>query len=278
MVINQMVLFPFPEAAAAAPEAAPAPGKLQPGWFLGFDVATKTFAFSLSRIDLGAYASGRGRIRARALACLEVVRRAGALGAAAPGLAEAWRLLASVAPAIAALDAETAGFVRIVDGETADLFPGRADDDIHTVERLRGVVRYVAARVRPAVAAVPPGERLQVVIEFQRGANARARAVAAALVTLFAEDDVIFVGPTLKNRVATCEEGRYCYFAERYRRTYSANKAHAKFNFARFEEAFGTGIPPMHPPSLRGHIADSFMQVVGHLVFGGSDEEARLRF
>jgi hypothetical protein len=250
------------------------PGR--PRWHLSFDCATKTFAFSLSRIDLDAYAAGRDAIRGRARALSEVARRAQTLASADPAAAAG--LLAGALPAAAALAAETREFVRIVDGETVDLFPGRADDGIPTVERLRAVARYVAGRVRPAAAAkVPPGERLRVVIEYQMGPNARARAVAAALVTLFAEEDVIIVGPTLKNKVAACEAGRYCNFAPRFSTTYAANKAHARFNFARFEEAFGTEIPPM-AAALRGHIADSFLQVVGYLTYGPDEKNAALCF
>ena len=266
-------------AAPAAPAAAPAeaPAAARPRWHLGFDCATKTFAFSLSRIDLEAFTAGRGRIRTQARAILEVVRRAEALSHEDPVAAAC--LVDEVAPATAELDAETRDFVRIVDGETVDLFPGRADGDISTVERLRAVACYVANRIRPVVAAsVPPGERLRVVVEFQMGPNARARAVAAALIALFAEEDVIIVGPTLKNKVATCEEGRYCYFAERYKTAYSANKAHASYNFARLEEVFGTGIPPTVPAALRGHIADSFMQVIGYLVHGPDEKMAALCF
>ena len=254
-------------------EAKNGPFAGRPRWHLGFDCATKTFAFSLSRIDLEAFAAGRKHIPARARAILEVTRRAEALRHV--DVAAAMRLMAGVEPSAAALDNETRDLVRIVDGETADLFPGRSDDDISTVERLQGVAHYVARRVRPAVAAVvPPGERLRVVIEFQMGPNAKARAVAAALIALFAEEDVIIVGPTLKNKIATCEEGRYCYFAERYKTSYGANKAHAIYNFAKLEETFGTGIPPTAPASLRGHIADSFMQVIGYLVHGPDEKIA----
>jgi hypothetical protein len=268
---------PSPPAPSPVPPPAPPPAQIRPRWHLGFDCATKTFAFSLSRIDLDAHVAGRDRVRARTFAILEVARRAAEIAPRDPDAAA--RLVREVAPAAAELDAETRGYVRIVDGETVDLFPGRADDDISTVERLRAVARYVAGRIRPAVAAaVPPGERLRIVVEFQMGPNARARAVSAALVALFAEEDVIIVGPTLKNKVAVCEEGRYCYFAERYGTSYAANKAHAKYNFARFEEVFGTGIPATRPASLRGHIADSFMQVIGYLVHGPDEKNAALSF
>lgn len=256
----------------------PSLGASRPKWHVGFDCATKTFAFSLSRVDLEAFAAARGRICARLEATREVVRRAEELRRGGDDAAAA-RLVAEILPAIEALDAETRAFLHLADGETVDLFPGRADDSISTVERLRAVARYVAQRVRPSVAAVvPAGERLRVVVEFQMGPNAKARAVAAALITLFAEEDVIIVGPTLKNKIAVSEEGRYCYFAERYSTSYGANKAHAKYNFARLEELFGTCIPPTQPASLRGHIADSFMQVLGYLVHGPDEKTAALYF
>ena len=255
--------------------ASGAQGGERPRWHLGFDCATKTFAFSLSRIDLDAFAAGRDRIRQQTRAVLEVLRRAEALADAAA----AAHIVGEVAASAAALEAETRDFVRIVDGEVVDLFPGRADEEISTVERIRAVARYIAGRVRPAVAAaVPAGERIRAVVEFQMGPNARARAVSAALITLFAEDDVIIVGPTLKNRVATSEAGRYCYFAERYKTSYSANKAHAKHNFAALEATFGTSIPPTTPAAMRGHIADSFLQVIGYLIHGPDEKNAALYF
>lgn len=240
-----------------------------PCWYLSFDCATATFAFSLSRVDLGPVP----RLQARARGLRALAGRLVAAGAAAPAAD-----VAAAAAAAAALDAETRALVRIVDGETAVLFPGVADRDIPTVARLKRVAEYVERRVRPAAARRPAGEPLCVLVEYQMGANAPARAVAAALITLFAAEEVYIVGPSLKNKVATCEAGRYCYFAERYKRAYDANKAHAMFNFAKMEELFGTGIPPSRPAALRGHIADSFMQVIGHLKYGGTDDEAAARY
>jgi hypothetical protein len=257
-----------------ANEACPAADRA--AWYLGFDCATKTFAFSLSRVDLGAYTRARARLGALVCETRADLTRAAALAATDP--AQAAALLHRLAPAVAAAAAETHTFLQLADGETIDLFPGRADKSISSVERLRAVAQYVARRIRPALRRfVPPGEAPRVVIEFQMGANAPARTVAAALVTLFAEEDVFFVGPSLKNRVHTCEAGRYCYFAERYTSAYAAYKAHARYNFARIEEAFGSTIPPS-APALRGHIADSFMQVLGFLMYGPDDKKAAACF
>lgn len=250
-----------PAPAAPAP-AAPAPAPPPPAegrWFLSFDCATKTFAFSLCWVALARLGGGLPGLERRAAALRELEAR-GAL--ASPPAREA----------LAALRADLAGLFRIADGETVDLFPGVPDREIHTVPRLRAVAAYVARRVRPALAAAGAGGGggpLRVLVEFQMGANARARAVAAALVALFAEGEVALVPPSLKNRIQCSPEGRYGLFAARYSTAYGANKAHASYNFAVLERAFGSGVDPALSASLRGHVADSVMQVWGHLLLGG---------
>jgi hypothetical protein len=247
-----------------------------PVWCLGFDCATATFAFSLARVVWPA-PGATTRALARVRGAGEILRRARAL-CAAGDQAAASALAAELAPILAAYERESCAIMQIVDGETANLCPGWANKDIPTVLRICSLVKYVTRRVLPAVAAhLAPPEPLRVLIEFQKEANVPARKIMYALVALFAAHDPIIVGPSLKNKVATCEEGRYCYFAARYEKTYDANKAHAKFNFAHIERVFGSGIPASSA-SLRGHIADSFMQVVGHVVHGGSDEHARARY
>jgi hypothetical protein len=246
-------------------------------WYLGFDCATKTFAFSLSRIALPERAQ-IAQLRARVLACRELSRRAAAAAAAGDEMAAA-ALSAAASAAAAELDTAIGGLIMIADGAVCDLAPGRPDAQVSTVERLRAVAAYVAGRIRPAIARAGIADgALSVVIEYQMGPNARARAVAAALVALFATDNVIIVGPSLKNKVSACADGRYALFAKQYSNSYGANKAHAAFNFARIEALFGTAIPPTKPLSRRGHIADSFMQVIGHLLFGADEKDAAKMF
>ncbi len=246
-----------------------------PKWFLGFDCATATFAFSLSCIawpTRGAVARALERVRAAG----ELLRRAAELADSAPIQAAA--ILAELAPVIANYDRETRAIVRIVDGETVSLCPGWADKQIPTVLRIQSMARYVARRVMPAIAVqIPPSETPQALIEFQKEANVPARKIMYGLIAVFAEHDPIIIGPSLKNKVATCEAGRYYNFAAQYAKAYDANKAHAKYNFNHLEQLFGSEIPQTSA-SLRGHIADSFMQVVGHLIHGGTAAEARARY
>lgn len=213
-------------------------------WYLGFDCATKTLGFGLVGIRLEHYRENRARL----WQSLQLLLRGKLTKDQAAGL-----------------DRETASLVQIADGEVTDLFPGRPDKSIHTIERLCALGDYVDARVLPAIA--PHAAALSVPIEYQMGPNAPARAIAASLITLFRKHRTFIVGPSLKNKVWFTEEGKYCYFVQKYKSLYPANKAHAKFNFEHLERVFGTDIPATKPASLRGHIADAVMQVFGHIMY-----------
>jgi hypothetical protein len=248
------------------PTAGEAPIEEPPKWFLSFDPATKSFAFCLCRVDLNH--ENRAALYKRALAVQEILRRAAEL-LGAKAAEEAGRLLEVASASLETLRAEVSALVQIEDGATVDLFPGIADDSISSVKRLRKVARYVKTRVYPSVAAnVPDGERLCVLVEYQMCPGSPSRAIMAALVALFEEYDVVVAGPSLKNKVAFGEKGLYCNFAVKYKTTYSANKAHTLYNFMLLEACFGSKIPAMKPASLRGHVADSCMQVFGHVLYG----------
>ena len=267
--------------------------------YLSFDCATKTFAFSICRVRsdlLFNVAPLRARLAAIQALRDAVVRDIVLHNAVSHNaishnatcantiLDEAVALCEKLQVAVAALDAESRSIIELLDGDVVDLAPGRADADVGTVDRLRAVASYIDRRVRPALAnslGNSLGNSLRqnaiVVVEYQMGPNARARAVAAALVALFAAERVIIVGPSLKNRIATCEAGRYGHFLQRYSGSYGANKAHAAFNFKVLEGAFGSAIPPT-TAARRGHIADSCMQVLGHIIHGASEKDAAHMF
>ena len=243
---------------------------MAPGLFLGFDAATKTFAWSLSRIDLAGIADLR---RDAAALAAEIDHAA---WATRTGSADAEEAVRRAAAGVEALAAATGGRLTLLAGATVDLAPGVRDAALPTVARLRAVSRYVHDTVRPAVAAACAAEPLplRVVIEYQMGDNAPARAVACALVAIFAEDDVVFVGPSLKNSIALGPGLALGDFTARYATQYTANKNHARANFDRILALFPSRLPPM-TAARRGHIADSFMQVLGMLVRGDGNEANR---
>ena len=208
--------------------------------------------------------------------------------------------------------------IKIIDGETVDLFPNIADVDILTVDRIKALVIYVRKRILPILAglgrqpliltnndtilagqdqhqdrqllqaiagqdqqlqaiadqdrqlqattdqlqAVAGQDRqLQVLIEFQMGANPKARMIFAALIAIFADYDVELVNPSLKNKIYFSEEGKHKHFIKKYSQLYSANKAHAKYNFEFIEKKIGS--PIKATSTEKGHIADAFMQILG---------------
>lgn len=238
-------------------------------WYLSFDVATKSFAFALVRVR----APGAGTA-ARVEALAAAVRAGDAAGALAHAKA---------------LDAETRAAFHLAAGGAADLVPGVKDFDIPTVARVRAAVAFLETTVAAGLAAAAadgcPGRgspRLNVAVEFQMGANAPARTVAAVLVAHFHAARVFFVGPAFKNKLwyAARPDLRHCHFVERYKSLYVANKNHTKeLYFDHVGPAFGHdegAVVRAIPARLRKDFADSIMQVLGFRAFGDAKKAAEM--
>jgi hypothetical protein len=240
-------------------------------YYLGIDCATKTFGFALLMVDIERYQKRRAYLLRRAKELRKWI-----LTLADDNLTEK----SAISCALDELEEECKGFLQFLDGETADLVPGKPDAEIHTIERLKAFNDYYFRRIIPAIAPYSSNNSLSVIIEFQEGVNSKTRIIAPAVVATFLSHytalnipspRIYFVGPSLKNKLNVGEKGHYAYFAERYAKSYDANKAHAKHTFAELEKLFGTHIPATKPASLRGHIADAATGILGHLAFGDNE-------
>lgn len=215
-------------------------------WYLSFDIGTKSFAYALVWL-------------------------------APPGV--------PLLPAAPADLPSQLGALRLAAGAAHDLtvdeaFPrGRPDASLSAPGRVALVVRHLARVVAADLArhAAEAGT-VRVLVEYQMGPNANARTVASAVMAYYAAQNEIAgrfeiheVKPTLKNRVAVVDEGRYPYFIEKYRTAYAANKNHAKFNLEVLEKHFGAlgGATAARPGAVgdRSHVADAVMQVLGFLLY-----------
>lgn len=246
-------------------------------WFLSFDCATKTFAYSLVEMDLGALDDCRAKLASCTERLLAICSKLGEAPSSKNSAATALAALAPLAGEVAALDARTRRLIRVAAGETVDLFPGRKDNDIRTPERLKAVARFVEDRVKPLAARLAGGaDRFDVAIEFQMGANARTRAVAAGLVALFFRNRTFFVGPSLKGRICLGPGLHHGDFCEKYASSYTASKKHALANFKKLETMFRSDLLPM-TDDKKGHIADSVLQVLAHHRYGDR-QTAELHF
>jgi hypothetical protein len=232
--------------------------------YLSFDCATKTFAFSLSKIDLDSYYNNIDRLSARVKNATRLIQ------AIAKGAAVVTdQIMAEISESVRKLDVET-DFIEIIDGEMIDLFPGVLDSKINSVDRIKSVSKYIKNRIIPSVEAAKlqyPDAPIHIMVEYQMGPNFKAREVASAIIAIFAEYSVVVVNPSLKNKISTSAEGEYKNFTSKYTTTYGANKAHTKYNFEIIEKVFKSRITKSSNAE-KGHIADSFMQVLGYLIWG----------
>ena len=83
-------------------------------WYLGFDCATKTFAYSLSYINLNLCSISQ-QIRQDIQNNINI---------------EKW-------------NTETKNFIQILEGETIDMYPDRPDSSISTMDRINGTYKIV---------------------------------------------------------------------------------------------------------------------------------------
>ncbi len=128
-----------------------------------------------------------------------------------------------------------------------------ADDDINII---RNLCNYVEKNIYPII-----DQSYTVLMELQMNPNQKSKMIEISLMTLFAKYNIKTVGSSLKNKVALTEHGRYYHFAKKYSRKY-ANKKHCIYNFSIIEKLFTTT-----NEKSDSHIADSFMQVLGYIIF-----------
>lgn len=216
-------------------------------YYLSFDCATKTFAYSLSYVNLNSITISK-----------------------------------NINTLISDITNETANFkttelyknkiktfksqiINLIDGKMIDFFPKIPDNKIDNVERIKKISNYVKEVIFPKIANIKI-DNIEIFIEFQMGSNHKARMISSALIALFSSYVVRLIHPSLKNKVYTCEDGKHKHFIKKYSNLYTANKEHSKYNFFIIEKIFSSAILSTNKND-RGHIADSFMQVLGYLLY-----------
>lgn len=210
-------------------------------WYLGFDCATKTFAFSLSYIDTALFNVDVACEIATLVKMQDKV------------LPEHYSLVTN--KALQYIE-KIRNYIIIEDGETVDLVPDKKDigNEITTIERVKALTKYVKTRI-------PTRENMVVIIENQMGE--KANLISAALISLYADYEIIMVSPVLKNSLCFSNESRYSNFSSKYSTSYLANKAHAVALFKDIKKIFVCKIK-----DDKSHVADSFLQVYAYLLRG----------
>lgn len=155
--------------------------------------------------------------------------------------------------------------ITIISSDCTDLIPYKNNKDITMIERVKSVTKYINNNILPLLTDIS-NDTLTILIEFQMSHNTQSKTVSIVLLTLFADyDKIILVKPTLKNKISLNEKGKYSYFIEKYKSNYNANKKHVLYNFKLFEYIFNQKIDMSD--KLKENIADSFMQILGYIIF-----------
>jgi hypothetical protein len=225
-------------------------------YYLSFDCATKTFAYSLSYVNLDI-----DHILKDFIEDLQ--------GEALQGEALQGEALQGFQSILQKYYLKLKSIIYLMDGAVVDFFPNIPDNKINTVDRIQKMSNYIKDTIIPKLNDIPKLADIEIFIEFQMGSNHKARMISSALIALFSKYKVRLINPSLKNKVYITEEGKHKHFIKKYTNLYSANKEHAKYNFALIEEIFKSNIPQTKK-NERGHIADSFMQVLGFLLYGNN--------
>lgn len=219
-------------------------------WFLSFDCATKTFAYILIKVNFDQLFIDISEVT-KIVKLLEHKLQN-------DGYSE------DIEKMINKIDNKTRFAIEIITGNCIDLIPGIANKDIDTIERVKIVSEYTKNEIFPLIKDIPI-DQLSVLVEFQMSHNTQSKVVSIVLLALFSEYELCLVNPSLKNKLYFTEKGRYCYFMEKYKNSYDANKKHALYNFKEFERIFDQKLNLSD--KLKGHVADSFMQILGHIMY-----------
>ena len=218
-------------------------------WYLSFDCATKTFAYILVKINFKYLFIDTNKIRL-ILKQLELNLKQNGYSS-------------EVEAIINKINNNTKNAITMIAYGCVDLIPNIANKDISTVDRIKLAASYVKKEIYPLITNIC-SDQLHILIEFQMSYNTQSKAIATALITLFSDYDVHLVSPTLKNKIYFTKELQYCYFMEKYKNSYVANKNHALYNLLEFEKMYEQPINLSN--KLKGHVADAFMQVLGYIM------------
>ncbi len=147
---------------------------------------------------------------------------------------------------------------RYVFGRVVDLFPGRPNASVTTIERIRAV-RSLLDTVMLEVHQY--ATRVNVICEYQMAVNHKSRTVEVAILSMLAGHELHTVTPSLKNKLSF---GKFTHadFLDAYPDRYKANKKHAEYNFIYLLQAMGITTELSYTKKNRSDLADSFMQII----------------
>ena len=151
---------------------------------------------------------------------------------------------------------------------------GKANTEIHTVERIARTVNFLKRVVEPDMRnRVEQGKEIKILVENQMGPNTAARTVMTTIITRFVERyRVIIIGPSLKNKISLAPGLEHQIYVDKYKTLSSANKSHTVDNFLFALKHANQSGQKMEKSSITEHVADAYCQIVGYIWFGCKED------
>lgn len=209
---------------------------MSPHWYLGFDPATKTFGFSIVKIDKENIISQGPNI------ILELLET--------KNIKKSQKSIRSL--------------FDIIDGDTIDLCPGKSNTSINLVDRIEACATLVKTRIIPQIADIKK-ENLTVVIESQMNPNDKSGIVPNVLISLlYDRANIVMLGASVKNTAHLYSR----HHPKEYSKKLSwktAIKHHTRFTLVDLVKDFNIKSLKNKTNAEMGHIGDSFMQILGHI-------------
>lgn len=117
--------------------------------------------------------------------------------------------------------------------EVVDLIPGKKLKETTIIERTKNLQIYLTNLDK-----LLPKTPLIFLVEYQMGPNDKSRVISSQILYHFSKfcinnnNAIHLIGPSLKNKIIIGGiDSKYSIFLEKYKTNYTANKAHAKYNF-----------------------------------------------
>jgi hypothetical protein len=234
-------------------------------YFLSFDCAVKTFAFSFIRLDFLNIDYRKLREQLSIVRDIIYILSNNIKVNNIDNVNKISTHFDEMIKIVTSIDNKIKHSIQVIDADTFDLLDGGKMSDSDMITRIKGLCEYVDKKINPMI-SIYPKDKITVLIE-QQMPGTPAISIASGLATIFSPYygyNTYMVCPSLKNKCNLSEQGEYHIFAKKYKKSYDANKAHTLQNLLFLESVFDFDINLSR--NMKGHVADCVMQTLAFYV------------
>lgn len=246
-------------------------------YIIGFDPATKTFAYCFFYLDdsyFANYDKYMNKIKKLRELYLSYVEEFESISVVThESMAKLVTLQSNIKKVLALAsewEKELKPMIRIISAETVDLVPGVLNSDITPAQRIKPLGVYME-KIKAIVVKHCALNDLHVYVELQMKINSKSNIVANALMGMLYTSNLFTIDSRIKNTAFFGDRNKICNFIRNTSR--GQNKSQSISNLNTVIERFTVVNTSIF--AVTDHIADAFMQVMAAklLVAQGREDE-----